>query len=200
MSNPLDEPCEEWRPVVGWEGAYEVSSLGKVWSIRSGRLLKPWVNKSGYLVVTASLKGVRKHLLVHREVLKSFEGVSDLHGLHWDGDKANNKLDNLRWGTASENMYDAVRQGAHPRAKKTHCINGHEYTLENTTQRLDRPKARECRTCRSEHAANRREKRAKVEPPKHGTVNGYISHKCRCIECKESWSEYQKERRSNVKS
>lgn len=193
---------EEWRPVVGWEDTYEVSNLGRFKSLRTARVLNPWENRYGYKLVTLSVNRKRKHLLVSREVLKSFKGTPEegIQALHWDGDKSNNRLSNLRWGTASDNMQDALRQGVNARARRTHCLRGHEFTPENTTYRKDRPTSRECRKCQTLYERERREKRAQQEPPTHGTVTGYISHKCRCEVCSKVFSDYQKTRRGRAKS
>lgn len=62
-----------------------------------------------------------------------------MHTLHIDGNKVNNKLINLRYGTPWENGQDYVKH-------KTHCINGHEFTPENTYRRPDTGH-RMCRAC-----------------------------------------------------
>jgi len=65
---------------------------------------------------------------------------------HDDDDPTNNHLGNLRWGTYSSNALDAVRNGKHGMANKTHCKRGHEFTDGNTYQRPG-AKNRQCRTC-----------------------------------------------------
>ena len=67
---------------------------------------------------------------------------------HLDGIPANNRPENLRYGTGSENIYDAVEHGTHYQARKTHCPAGHEYTEENTY--VFPNGARHCKTCRRE--------------------------------------------------
>lgn len=47
--------------------------------------------------------------------------------MSYDDDPDNNALPNLAWGTNSDNMLDAVRNGTHREARKTHCIRNHEF-------------------------------------------------------------------------
>lgn len=136
---------EEWRPVVGHEGAYEVSNLGRVRSrVRNpnGRIMSGAVNSSGRIQV----KLAGKLTQVHRVVMEAFVGpVPDgLEVLHWDDDPTNNALSNLRYGTRGENLHDLVRNGKHFQANKVECPHGHPYSAENT--RRSRGK-RICITC-----------------------------------------------------
>lgn len=117
---------ENWRPVVGFEGAYEVSDLGNVRSVERRaptiirgtqttrlihcRLLKP--GKSGpFGHVTVAL-GRGKSRTVHSLVMEAFIGPrpagSDI--AHADGNGGNNRLSNLRYATRSENNRDRVLQ------------------------------------------------------------------------------------------
>lgn len=157
--------AETWGSVPGHEGHYEVSDLGRVRSLAQttsdGRRLKPKVlkgrpQKSGHLSVQLVSCGIARNALVHRLVLLAFIGPppTGMHALHRDGDPANNRLSNLRWGTPSENSLDAVRHGAHPQARKTHCKQGHEFTPENT--RVDSRNGRACRGCERTRSQRRR--------------------------------------------
>lgn len=106
---------EEWRAVVGYEGCYEVSSLGRVRSVREkGGILKSHAgNKYGHRYV-GLWKGTKKDLLVHRLVLEAFVGPCPpgMECRHFpDRDPANNRLDNLRWGTHRENEGDKEVHG-----------------------------------------------------------------------------------------
>lgn len=94
--------------------------------------------------------------LVHRLVLEAFVGPAPegYQGLHWDDDVDNNCLTNLRWGTLSENQYDAVRTGHHRAIKKTHCPKGHEYNEANIYWIKGR--WRGCRACSRERSRKRR--------------------------------------------
>lgn len=162
---------EMWRSVPGWEGYYEVSSLGRVKSLtrtvqnrpgvfmtRRGRVLTPHRTRDGYLVVWLTRENARTEYRIHRLVLSAFVGAEPegTEGCHNDGDKTNNAVANLRWDTRSANTYDKVRHGAHPMSSKTHCPQGHPYDAENTYRPPGR-RERHCRTCRTEakrrHAA-----------------------------------------------
>lgn len=158
---------EEWRPVVGYEGLYEVSNLGRVRSLEryvirhgglaSGRPLKihgrirklieqpPW----GYPVVSLSKDGVPTKDYVHRLVLGAFVGPcpEGEEVRHLDGNQRNPKLTNLAYGTSSENRLDTIRHGTDHNSRKTHCPQGHPYDLVNTYIMPSRPTARYCRAC-----------------------------------------------------
>lgn len=155
---------EAWKPIPGYEGRYEVSDLGHVRSLpqitsdgrRLGsRVLRGRPQSSGHLSVPLTLDGTCRNALVHRLVLIAFVGPPPLgmHALHFDGDPANNRLSNLRWGTPTENSLDAVKHGVHPQARKTHCSRGHEFTPDNT--RIDARNFRACRKCERDRAQRR---------------------------------------------
>ncbi|MFL1432774.1 MULTISPECIES: HNH endonuclease [unclassified Nocardiopsis] len=150
-------PGEEWRPIAGTDGVYEVSNLGRVrsWtSVSRGQVIKPQPHQDRYL---AFWTGPKLRLL-HRVVLETFVGPrpDGMVCRHLDGDRMNCRLDNLRWGTAAENMRDSIEHGTHANARKTHCPAGHEYTPENT--RIDGRGHRACREC-----ARLRKRRRKVQ-------------------------------------
>lgn len=76
---------------------------------------------------------------------------------HRNGNPADNRVENLRWGTQSENMLDAVEHGTHNNARKTHCKRGHPFNEANTMMLSSG--SRSCRTC---HNARSRKARAKL--------------------------------------
>lgn len=177
---PSNTP-EEWRPVVGYEGIYEVSDHGRVRSLdreieyRDGRtrrhrglILSPDRHRNGRLQVCLYLGGKGRQRMVHRLVLEAFVGPCphEMDGCHWDDDPDNNHLSNLRWASRSDNMLDKVRNGNHNEARKTHCPRGHEYTEANTYigRQTHGGVHRKCRTCTNEYqrAYSLRKKRAQV--------------------------------------
>ena len=143
---------ERWLPVVGYEGLYEVSDQGRV--KRLARVGKSWVLPERILkgchtypgYVQVGMFGTIKK--VHRLVLEAFVGPCPpgMVACHYDDNKENNHLWNLRWDTERENMRDRTRNGNDHNANKTHCKYGHEYTEENTRYRRDNG-YRQCRAC-----------------------------------------------------
>lgn len=146
--------AEEWRPVLGQEGIYEVSSLGRVKRVAPGRgtwpgrILKPKLDDKGYYQVRIAGRTQR----IHRLVLAAFFGPSDMLGRHLDGNPKNNSLENLRYGTPLENSADRIAHGRNRlngRLERTHCRHGHEYTPDNTMIKRQKNKRpyRQCRKC-----------------------------------------------------
>lgn len=167
---------EHWVPVPGFEGLYDVSDQGRVRSwvtwLRQPtaslpRLISPGINpKTGYPQVVLCLNGRQTTRAVHALVALAFIGPrSDGSEVrHLNGDRTDPRLDNLTYGTASENARDKLRHGTDPNASKTHCVNGHEFTLENTYMRGHG--RRECRRCAIDRAtAWNRRNRAQVVTP-----------------------------------
>lgn len=117
---------ERWLPVVGYEGLYEVSDLGRVRSvdamvagvfgrtqIRRGKILKQSPSGS-YLAVVLSKCGKIKTHRIHKLVLEAFVGPrpDGCEARHFpDRDIRNNRLSNLSWGTALENSDDKRKHG-----------------------------------------------------------------------------------------
>lgn len=112
---------EEWRPIVGYEGRYEVSSQGRVRSLigRNIRVLKPHVLKAGYETVELWRKNQRKRVLVHRLVAQAFLShcLQGLEVNHKDGVKRNNHVANLEYLTRSDNAKHALEKGLYVPAK-----------------------------------------------------------------------------------
>ena len=103
---------ENWTPVVGYEGLYDISDHGDV--RRWGRCLKPYLNANGYFTVSLSKRAKVKKFLVHRLVAAAFHGpppLPKLDAAHWNGNKTDNRAANLRWATRAENMADTERLG-----------------------------------------------------------------------------------------
>lgn len=104
---------EEWRPVVGYEGLYEVSNLGRVKSLprkwitgknivmsHNGKILNQRIDAYGYLIVNFCCNGIEKRKKVHQLVAQSFlnhipNGMNIIID-HIDNNKLNNNLINLQ--------------------------------------------------------------------------------------------------------
>ena len=153
----VDDTEEQWRPVVGWEDLYEVSSHGRVRSLHkrgraTGGILAANANSSAYPMVGLCRAGVRTGRKVHSLVAEAFIGPrpDGMEICHRDGNSKNNRAENLRYGSRSENIQDTVTHGTHAQASKTHCLRGHELTESNTYRSKARPNARWCRKCVAE--------------------------------------------------
>ena len=117
---------ELWKPISGYEGIYEVSSLGRVRSLDrvvvdyrgieksvGGKILKPGVTNKGYYIVSLNSVDKRHTLTVHRLVANAF--VPNLDNKpqvnHINGIKTDNRICNLEWLTNEENMKHAINNG-----------------------------------------------------------------------------------------
>ena len=155
---------EEWRPVVGFEGKYEVSSLGRVRSLGrvmmrrngvpktiAGRVVSPFhVPPVGYRYVHLwDGTGKRFSRGVHTLVLEAFVGPrkSGMVGCHNNGDAADNSIENLRWDTRHQNNLDILRHGRHVNANKTHCLRGGHPLSGDNLYINPTSGARQCRQC-----------------------------------------------------
>jgi hypothetical protein len=120
----IAETLEAAKTIPNHEG-YSITEDGRVWSKprkdtlgrRCGnKWLKSVLKKHGYLMVSLT-----KYELsyIHRLVLETFIGPcpDKMECRHLDGDPLNNNLENLKWGTPSENRMDTVRHHRHPDTK-----------------------------------------------------------------------------------
>lgn len=128
----IDLPGEVWRPVIGYEGWYEVSNLGRVKRVRQGRatfvgkVIKQRINRKGYMVLQLTKNSISREFTVHRLVAAAFIGQRDdkTQINHIDGCKDNNHVNNLEYVTQSENMRHAfdlgLKNALHCRGRNNH--------------------------------------------------------------------------------
>lgn len=146
---------ETWRPVVGYEGYYEVSERGRVRSMtrldnhgrrKVGRVLRAGVAGNGYLLVSLWRDGIAASRTVHSLVAEAFIGPrpEGMDVCHADGDRLNPVATNLRYDTRSANLADAREHGTLPGTRKTHCPRSHRLTVPNLV-----PSALPVRNCLS---------------------------------------------------
>ncbi|WP_198517643.1 HNH endonuclease [Microbacterium lacus] len=160
-----DTEPEVWKPVVGYEAWYAVSSQGRVMRTGAapgatvGMILATPPDSNGHPRVNLSAgDGVQSNAWVHRMMGDAF--LPNPNGFpvvrHLNDIPDDNRIGNLTWGTQSENMYDVVTNGLHAMANKTHCDRGHAFTEENTHTYRGRRICRKCVIIRT--AAYRRRK------------------------------------------
>ena len=136
---------EKWKDVIGFEGLYQVSSLGrlkslnrKVWNpgmncyrTQYSRILSLVTDKGGYLRVTLSKDGKVKQYLVHRIVAEAFlPNPNNLPQInHIDECKTNNSVDNLEW---CNNEYNCNYGNHNSNISDTQSIPIAQYRLDGT--------------------------------------------------------------------
>ena len=185
---------EEWSDISGFEGHYRVSSLGRVMSLKTGEYeLKP-MKKTGEtkprLRVVLWLNGTAHPKHIHRLVADAF--IPNPRGLplvrHLNDNPSDNRVENLRWGTQTDNMRDMIRNSGHYESRRTHCPQGHEYDEENT--RITSRGTRSCKACKRIRNKKLLKEREGREPPRHGLNSIYCNWGCRCDRCKLAHREY----------
>jgi hypothetical protein len=111
------------KNVSGYEGLYAVTTLGRVWSYRRKKWLKPFPNSKGYLRVSLLYQGEESNPMLHRLVAEAF--IPNIDGKpqvnHINGKKRDNRASNLEWCTARENMQHASDMG----------LSGHKLSYED---------------------------------------------------------------------
>lgn len=113
---------EQWKPIQEFNGEYEVSNIGRVRSMKRyygmvGRIMPQTIQRKGYYAVTFHMNNKAYCRKVHRLVIEAFiPNPDNLPCInHIDGNKLNNRIDNLEWCTYQHNMQHAVRTGlTHP--------------------------------------------------------------------------------------
>lgn len=167
--NDVTPASERWLPVVGYEGYYEVSDLGRARSldrivatrgqgtrISPGRILKQGTyRRTGHKHVTFSVGAETRTFTVHSVALAAFVGPrpEGLDIRHLNGIPDDNRVTNLVYGTAAENAADRdKRHGRNFQSNKTHCPQRHKYTEENTY--VTPNGVRQCKACRIERPAD----------------------------------------------
>jgi len=118
---------EKWVDVVGYEGIYRVSNMGRLWSCprtwsvgnkgakrsHNGKILNPTKNIDGYLFVNLTKNGVQSFFFVHRLVgLHFIPNLGDKPEInHKMGIKTDNRASELEWSTRVENIKHSNKNG-----------------------------------------------------------------------------------------
>ena len=106
---------EQWKDIIGYEGLYQISNLGRVKSLKYGkeRILKPYENQDGYLEVNLyNDDKKRNHIKIHRLVANAFipnKDISKTEINHKDENKGNNIWTNLEWTDHITNIQYGTR-------------------------------------------------------------------------------------------
>lgn len=113
---------EEWKTIKDFPN-YQVSNMGRIRSIdridsrgyyQKGKLLRPYKRlKDGYLKINLYNKNTIHTKYVHRIVLETFKcnTINNMECCHNNGNRSDNKIKNLRWGTHKENSLDVIKHG-----------------------------------------------------------------------------------------
>lgn len=116
---------ERWKDIDGYDGAYQVSDLGRVRSLKFGRVkvLRSYKNRDGYLKVFFWKDGKRRNIYVHRLVANAFIQNSDKSKNeinHINEDKIDNRASNLEWCDRQyNNTYNGLRyRRRHPNYRR----------------------------------------------------------------------------------
>jgi hypothetical protein len=122
--------------VYGYENRYEINKNGEIWSLRreklinnrlyawAGKKLSPFLDVNGYYYINLGDGNKTKKQPIHRLVLLSFIGnpKEKMVACHIDGNKLNNNLSNLKWGSYAENYADIVKHKTNAIGKKKRKI------------------------------------------------------------------------------
>ena len=140
---------EVWKPVVGYEGLYEVSNMGRVKSLGNGksnnssyskeRILKGRKTHRGYLRVNLYKNNKAKDYYIHRLVAEAFiPNIDNLPCInHKDENPKNNHVTNLEWVTYKENN----NYGTH-NEKVAEKLRGRKQSEESNKKRAEKLKGR----------------------------------------------------------
>jgi transposase len=102
-----------WKPILGYENLYEASNDGQIRSFHDKKIKKQSLSSNKkYFRVTVTKNKVSKQITVHRLIAWAFLGKQE-HGVevrHINGNSHDNYISNLKYGSRSDNMQDAIRQ------------------------------------------------------------------------------------------
>ena len=100
-----------WKPILNYEGLYEISSDGRVYSVRNDKELKLCINEKGYARVCLQKDGNKSWKRVHRLVAEAFipNPLNKPTVNHINRIRNDNRVDNLEWDDITEQVNDPER-------------------------------------------------------------------------------------------
>lgn len=111
---------EIWKDIAGYEGKYKVSNYGNIYSVKSNRTLLPLRALNGYLLIMLGRTTYSIHRIVATTFLPNPNKLPCIN--HKDGNKHNNKVDNLEWCSYSYNLIHAYKTGLNRRERAVECL------------------------------------------------------------------------------
>lgn len=126
-------PNEIWKLIPEFNNRYYISNLGRVWSDSSCRILTIFTTNLGYCRVNFTVNRKCNAHLLHRLVAKAFlpNPYNKPEVNHKDGNKSNNKANNLEWSTSSENKQHAIETGIFSIGTSRPSAKVNEYIVQN---------------------------------------------------------------------
>lgn len=171
---------ETWKDIPGWEGFYQVSDQGRIrsldrmvqgkWGLQRvrGQLMSTVIRNDGYITVHLRREGKRTNHLVHRFVLEAFVGPcpEGMEARHLNDVKTDARLENLEWGTRSENNFDRGRNKIDYYSKRAACKRGHDLVEDNLVpnQKTTRNGVKTCYACAKAHSTLKVKPNADLKP------------------------------------
>ena len=178
---------EQWQPIPGWEDSHEISSTGRVRTKTRRVVAKNGVSRqvrgrelvvssrpNGYQFVALWRDNKPHQISIHRAVLSAFDRLPNQGevGMHLDDDPTNNSIENLRWGTTSDNVRDCSAKRRHNKSRNDHCPQGHALAAPNLDPYQLNRGVRMCVACQKAHRYIRR--RPHLKPELKRISDGYF--------------------------
>lgn len=113
--------ASELRDIPGYEGFYQITNCGKVYSCRRRKFLNPRL-RAGYLAVALYKSGVRTDYNIHRLVLSIWgtPAIDSQVCRHKNGNRQDNNISNLEWGSTQDNVLDMLKHSTQAKGEDIH--------------------------------------------------------------------------------